>query len=205
MTQDAQFWNRIAPGYAKRPVGNPAAYEETLSRTRTYLSAEDHVLELGCGTGTTALKLAPHIGHIEGTDFSEAMIGIARDKAAAGGYDNVSFRVAGAVETGEEPLDAVIAFNLLHLVPDIAAVAKQAHRALKPGGYFITKSVCLGESAIPFRLLITPMQWIGKAPFVHFLKFAELEGTIRDAGFEILETGDYPARPPNHFIVARKL
>lgn len=203
MTSTAEFWDRVAEGYAKRPVSDPAAYAQTLDRTRTYLSQDDAVLELGCGTGSTALKLAPFVARIEGTDVSPEMIRIAQAKPTTS--DNVVFRVAGAEDTDAQERDAVIAFNLLHLVEDIPAVAAQAHRTLKPGGYFITKSACLAENGAWLRPVIKVMQWIGKAPFVRFLKIAELEEMIRNAGFEIVETGDYPAKPPNHFIVARKI
>ena len=48
------------------------------------------------------------------------------------------------------------------------------------------------------------MQVFGKAPYVNFLTIDRLERAIESAGFEILETGDYPAKPPSRLVVARK-
>ena len=70
------FWNKTAEKYAATPIKDMASYEETLTRTRGYLGPEDNVLELGCGTGTTALKLAPSVAHLTGSDISEGMIAI---------------------------------------------------------------------------------------------------------------------------------
>ena len=58
MQETMKFWDGIAEKYAKRPISDMAAYEYTLGRTRSYLKPEDQVLELGCGTGSTALLLA---------------------------------------------------------------------------------------------------------------------------------------------------
>jgi hypothetical protein len=44
----------------------------------------------------------------------------------------------------------------------------------------------------------------GKAPDFHFLSPGRLEQKIRQAGFEIVETGDYPKHPTRRFIVAGK-
>jgi ubiquinone/menaquinone biosynthesis C-methylase UbiE len=47
----------------------------------------------GCGTGTTALKLAPSLGRIMATDISGEMIAIAREKARAEGCGNATFEL----------------------------------------------------------------------------------------------------------------
>lgn len=52
---DARLRDRIARKYSADAIADPAGYE----RTWHYLQAGDAVLEFGCGTGTSALKLAP--------------------------------------------------------------------------------------------------------------------------------------------------
>ena len=50
----SRFWDRLAAGYAKKPVPDEEAYARTLERVRAHLTPNDRVLELGCGTGTSA-------------------------------------------------------------------------------------------------------------------------------------------------------
>jgi ubiquinone/menaquinone biosynthesis C-methylase UbiE len=70
MADPARFWDRRADGYSKRPIKDMESYEKTLDCTRKHLSASDEVLEVGCGTGTTALRLAPVVKQITATDIS---------------------------------------------------------------------------------------------------------------------------------------
>jgi ubiquinone/menaquinone biosynthesis C-methylase UbiE len=207
MTTSAAFWDKIAQKYARRPVGDIESYEHTLARTQSYLTKRDCVLELGCGTGTTALKLAPHVDSYVATDFAEQMIAIGRRKqdTDAQAPKNLSFVQAATDTAPEGPFDAVLAFNLLHLVPDLPDALGQIKSRLKPGGLLISKTICLSDGKWFFRPMIWLMQVFGKAPFVGFLTTTELEEIVGDHGFEIVETGSFPAKPPARFIVARKL
>ena len=57
MHKTAKFWDKAAAKYAKSPIEDIEAYNYTIGRTRSYLSPTDRVLEVGCGTGSTALLL----------------------------------------------------------------------------------------------------------------------------------------------------
>ncbi len=212
MQKSAKFWNNIAEKYAKSPIADMASYTYTLERTRSYLKPEDSLLELGCGTGSTALLLAGNVRQITASDLSENMIRIGQKKARDQGIANVGFITADvfdeAVPAG--PHDVVLALNLLHLLEDVPAAVNRINGLLKPGGLFISKTVCRFGAGVPLKLrlmkLVLPlMQMIGKAPFVQFMAIEELEGTITAGGFEIIEAGNFPASPPLRYIVARKI
>ncbi|MDX1785085.1 MAG: methyltransferase domain-containing protein [Roseovarius sp.] len=206
MTTHAEFWDRIAPKYAQKPIADTTAYETTMRRTRQYLAASDRVLELGCGTGSTAVRLAPDVAQFTGTDISGEMIRIAQGRAEAAGTANLTFATTQAfdLQPPAAPFDTVLAFNLLHLLEDVPAALREIHAQIKPGGLFISKSGCLGGGWPFLRWAIRVMQMVGKAPHVGFFTTRQLEEMISDAGFEILETGDYPAKPPSHLVVARR-
>ncbi|MGB3315179.1 MAG: class I SAM-dependent methyltransferase [Albidovulum sp.] len=216
MQDTAKFWDGIAEKYATSPIKDMDAYTYTLERTRSQLSSSDRVLELGCGSGSTALLIAPGVHEITASDVSPGMIAVGRRKAEADGAGNIRFVAADVLDEalGAEPYDAILAFNMLHLLPDLPTALARVNRLLKPGGLFISKTICrpvAGSGWTRERMFLSLMmgvlpllQLVGKAPFVRITRIADLEGAITRAGFEIIETGNHPAQPPRRFIVARK-
>ena len=209
MVDSKTFWDKMAPKYAESQMRSVDDYENTLARTLSYLTPQMRVLEMGCGTGTTALRLAPHVKAFVGTDQSSEMIRIARDKAADE-HSNLEFRVLGAAESAqlEEGFDVVMGFNLFHLVPDADAVLADIFKILKPGGLMISKTPCLMDKAFGWkRFLVAGMlpilKRIGKAPDVGLWRIADVDRRIADAGFETLEAGNFPAI--SRYVVARKI
>ncbi len=201
---DIAFWDRIAPRYARSKISNLPAYEATLAEVRRRLTPRDRVLETGCGTGSTALKLAPQVAEYTATDIAPAMIAQARAKQAP---DNLRFAAAAAAPADAAApgsYDAVLSFNLLHLVRDLDAVLAEAHGLLRPGGLYITKTPCLGNMNPLLRLLIPVLRAVGKAPWVHVFTRDELERRIRAAGFEIDEARSFTGAPAVWYVVARR-
>ena len=207
MTNTDQIWDRVAEKYAKRPIKKPEAYAQTLDRTRSFLSRDDNVLEVGCGTGSTALTLAGNVNQITASDISAKMIEIGRGKAEAEQVDNVRFVQADLIDDTLEKgsYDVILAFNFLYLVEDTPAVIRDIHQYLKPGGLFISKTICFAEHSRFFWFLLYVMRILGIAPYVRFLKIRELEDYITDANFRIIETGMYRETPLRRFIVAKKI
>ena len=209
MQNAAEFWDKVAPKYAKSPIADMDAYTYTLERTRSYLSVDDTVLEVGCGTGSTALLLAGNVRHITASDVSPKMIEVGAQKAQDQDVSNITFVAAelfdSAIDDG--PYDTVMAFNMLHLLEGPREAIRRINGLLKPGGLFISKTVCRPGAGAPFkyrflRVILPLMQLIGKAPYVNFMKVQELEDMIASEGFKLIETGTYP--PPSRYIVARK-
>lgn len=195
-TKSPSFWDSAARKYAAQPVADPDGYERTLERTRHYLKGTDTVVEFGCGTGTTALKLAPAVARMVASDISPEMIAIGREKAQAEVKTNIEFAVATpeAAPWSDAEFDAALAFNLLHLVQARQAALASVHRVLKPGGLFISKTPCPADANPIFRALVPVMQVVGKAPYVAFFSAEELEREITAAGFEIIERARHGSR-----------
>jgi len=212
MQDAAVFWDKISEKYAKTPISNEEAYLYTLNKTRGYLTSNDHILEVGCGTGSTALLLAENVRQITASDLSGKMIEIGRSKARAEGISNVEFLQEDVLDNSfnPEPYDAVLAHNVLHLIEDTPAAIITISRRLKPGGYFISKTVCKFGAGTPLKwrlmkIILPVMQFFGKAPYVNFMEAENWENLIREGGFEIIESGNYPKGHMSRYIVARKL
>jgi len=204
-----RFWDRNALKYAAHPIADVAGYEATLRRVRDLLSADQDVLEIGCGTGTTALRLAPLTRRLLATDASASMIEIARQKLAAEPTPRLSFAVADAESPSRGPSECgvVLAFNLWHLVTGLDRVLQCAAQVLRPGGLLISKTPCISEMNPLIRYLALPlMQGLGKAPSVLRFDAADLQSAISRQGMDIVSVERHGTRGKDFrvFIVARK-
>jgi len=205
----ARFWDRLARKYAADPIADMAGYEATLRRVQGLLTVEQQVLEIGCGTGSTALRLAPFTRKLLATDVSSEMIAIAREKLAAQPVPQLSFAVADADAPMAHPgqYDAVLAFNLLHLVTDLDHALALAIQALRPGGLLISKTACISEMnpLIPY-LALPLMRAIGKAPKVLCFDAEALQAAMVRQGLELVavERHGTQGKDIRVFIVARK-
>lgn len=202
MTKSQNFWNRFAARYAARPLKNVPAYEAMLADIAARLNPTDRVLEIGCGTGGTAIRLAPAVAQWTATDFSAEMIKIAQAKPAG---DTVVFKVAEASNTFDGgPFDAICAFNVLHLVDDLPGVLAQIHANLKPGGQLISKTWCFADMKLSLRLLFRLLRAFGLFPASTSLHAGQLRKALLAAGFEITDERLFGHYPQNPYIVARK-
>lgn len=195
----------MAKRYSKSPVADEVSYQKKLAITQRHLHADMTVLEIGCGTGSTAIAHAPHVKHIRAVDISEKMIDICREKATTGAVDNVSFDCAAidALDVDTESVDAVLALSLLHLVADRDVVIEDIHRMLKPGGVFISSTACLGGRMGWLKLIAPLGYFLGLFPMLRIFKVSQMVDSVLAAGFEI-DFQWQPEASPTVFIVAKK-
>ena len=207
MPANAEFWNDIAEKYAAQPVKDADAFERKKRITRGLLEADHRVLEIGCGTGSLSVEMAPRAREIHAMDVSEEMVRIARDKAKKNGVDNLTFHVGTLEGAPFEPgsFDHAWAYSILHLLEDLPGSLRRLHDLLAPGGHLISSTVCLRESWVPYPALIRVMRWFGKAPrFVANIDRPTLERAVRDAGFVEVQVHDIRSDAAVVFLTARK-
>jgi len=201
---ETAFWDKIAEQYARKPVSDQALYEKKLARTQQYLTFEAEVLELGCGTGSTAIWLAQDVHRIVASDYSPAMIEIAKVKQQSAEITNIEFLCSSIWELpfGENCFDAVLAFNLLHLVEDYDEHIARTFELLRPGGVFVSSTPCAASSLIRFALPL--MRFAGIAPKVVLLNQETLERSIVNNGFRIVDRIDTGSSAKGAFLIAKK-
>ncbi len=213
MTYSVKFWDKIAEEYSQQPIADEATYQKKLEVTREYFKPDMEVLEFGCGTGSTAIVHAPYVKHIRAIDISSKMIEIARGKAEANNVKNVTFECSSIDEltVSDRSLDVVLGLNILHLLENKEEVITKIYKMLKPGGVFVTSTVCLGDTMKWFKILAPIGIFLGLMPLVKVFTTQELSDSLTDAGFTI----DYHWQPSKSiskgafkfkgvFIVAKK-
>lgn len=139
------IWDRAARDNAQDWIftgATPAVFEKSgqddAERLRPYLTAQAHVLNIGCGIGRVEKYLAPLAAHLTGVDISGEMIRLARKRLA--GLPNVSLHELGHREFlssfSAETFDLVFSFLVLQHMEreDAFGYLQDAHRVLKQGG-----------------------------------------------------------------------
>lgn len=101
----------------------------------------DLVLDIGCGEGIMALKLAFRCRHVIGLDINEGQIHLAqrRKKSAGRGVNNTSFLTGDilCLPFPEETFDKIIFLDALPEIREDAGALRELARVLKKGGRLI--------------------------------------------------------------------
>ncbi|MCD0443876.1 methyltransferase domain-containing protein [Glycomyces sp. A-F 0318] len=149
------YWGDVAPGreitLAERTASQAELYRRVVSRLSMPLGAE--LLELGSGIGVGAALVAREFGAVvSGLDRSAAQLGRAAEANAATLADmpgRLSFYEGSvtAIPFPDASFDGVYAVEMLQHVDDLAAVAREVHRVLRPGGRFATATFFAPDGA----------------------------------------------------------
>ena len=199
-----RFWNWTAERYSRQSIADGASYRKKLEMTQKHLAADMHVVEFGCGTGSTAVLHAPLVKSYHAIDVSEKMIEIARSTASEAGLSNLEFTV-GTLEEANLPdagCEAILGLNILHLVPNLDETLASAARVLAPGGRFFSSTVCLKNLQGNLRLLATAARVLPFLPTVGSFSVDDFKGSVEGAGFAIEDC--FEQAPGVVFLVAVK-
>jgi SAM-dependent methyltransferase len=169
--------------------------------------ASTHVLDVSCGIGTVAARLARRGWSVVALDAIAHLVDVARRHHRDSGL-SLSFHHADLAREPAPvggPFDVLVSMHTLYWHPDPAALLAACRRALKPGGHalFLTyvrparvlrtfadvrRRRGLGEAIGALRwLLPTAMFDLLRSVDPRYLSRAEFEATLRGAGFEVLE------------------
>jgi ubiquinone/menaquinone biosynthesis C-methylase UbiE len=120
----------------------PLAFWERIGRRTVEclaLATGAKVLDVGCGTGASALPAAQAVGpsgFVTGVDLSARLLDRARAKAKARGLSNVEFRLADMTSLGypDDHFDTVVSVFSIFFVPDMEGLVHELWRMVRPGG-----------------------------------------------------------------------
>lgn len=148
MKTDAEiFWDKQAVRFDKSQDKFESESSEIIFRTKEFLNPDDNVLDFGCATGTKTLELAGQVRHIHGLDTSSEMISLAINKLDATNVKNVSFSYGTIFkdDLDKASFDKILAYSVIHLLPESEKIVRRINDLLKPGGLFISETPCFRE------------------------------------------------------------
>lgn len=167
------------------------------------IGAGDVVLDIGCGTGSLAIKCVERGARVTGIDISESMLAECRKNLKRTGNEGRVAIIKDSVtnlRTHFEPesLDAIVSTMVVGELsrPYLEYIFRECREILKPGGRLLVADEVWPEGAIArilFRIVMTIM-WVPQFAILRraFFPIKDLRGIIEKAGFEIVSKRSYP-------------
>ena len=157
------FWDRVAGLYDLFEWSNRKVNAAARACVGELVPAGARVLDCAAGTGEFSLAVAKRAGSVLCTDQSEAMLARARKKAARRGLSNLQFarRDITALSDPDGSFDAVIAANVLHLLPQPEVAVRELWRVAAPGGRLILPTYLQGKAGAAYGSMIKIYQGVG--------------------------------------------
>lgn len=146
-TMHEQPWSKLKSTIYSAIFRNPKSTKVTLATVA--LSADDRVLDIGCGPGAAIRQAADRVASATGVDASESMISIARKRAS--NISNVEFSVNSAehLTQPDGAFSVVWTIQSWHHWNDPETAYRQVRRVLAPGGrFYIIEKETDGEHGV---------------------------------------------------------
>jgi 2-polyprenyl-3-methyl-5-hydroxy-6-metoxy-1,4-benzoquinol methylase len=216
MNKTEKFWDLLSKIYDEETQRFEQMYIKTTENTKNYLSNNDIVMEIGCGTGTLTNEIANSVKTIHAIDLSKKMIDIAKRKTNEFKINNIDFKQATAFDEKfkNESFDVILAFNTLHCIETLEKTINRIYELLKPKGLFISVTPSSGSEKKSFKEFFKILKHIlfivGKIgffpiPYMNSFKTSELEDLVTKGGFQITYTENLHTTEGHYYIVSKKV
>lgn len=172
----------VNPNKALWEKGDFTRLAQTMRESGTALVAQlgikkgDHVLDLGCGDGTTAIPAARLGAKVRGVDIAENLVAAGNLRVIQEGLSNITFEQGDACNLSalkDDSFDFVVTIFGAMFAPKPFDVAKEMVRVTKPGGRIVMGNWIPGDPTLVAQILrissaytppppegfISPMMW----------------------------------------------
>ena len=194
---DKDYWERHARNYdasLRSVLGRPLprmlelASEAVLGKAR--------VLEVAAGTGIVTSAIAQTSAHVVATDYAAAMVEALEQRVQGAGLENVTCEQADiySLPYSAGEFDAVVAANVLHLVPDLPAAIHALRSVTKPGGVLVAPTFCHDETRMSW--LVSRILAVSGFPGHRRLTMQLLRQALEDNGLQIVQAELLPGLIP---------
>lgn len=178
--------------------------------TLLQVKKSDHLLDVGCGTGFSACRIAKTCNcFVTGIDLSEKMIERSKERAQKEGVA-LEFQAADVTRLpfADNTFDVVVMESFLNILgnPDtIKKALKEISRVVKPGGRVGSNEVCVDEETPPelmayireqLKGVMGPGQGLAQFTVTEFKEFFESANLrviqvekkpLKDVGWDIIK------------------
>lgn len=188
MTQNEKersYWDQQADNYdlAMRLFGRPIP--RMVELTAEAVRGTMRVIEVAAGPGLVTAALAGAAQEVVATDYAPAMVEALAARVRAAGLTNVRCEQADiyALRFESASFDAVVAANVLHVIPDLPGALAALRRVLVPGGRLIAPTYCHDETALSW--LTSRALAVTRFPGHRRFTVASLRESLEAAGLQV--------------------
>jgi phosphatidylethanolamine/phosphatidyl-N-methylethanolamine N-methyltransferase len=183
--REREFWEKHAANYDRslKLLGRP--FPRMLALVGESVAGSANVLEVAAGTGLVTATIAPRVQNLLAIDYAESMVGALRHRVRQNNLANVACEHADiySLPYPSGSFDAVVACNVLHLVPDLPKALQALCRVLRLGGKLVAPTFCHDET-LTSRLVSRGLAIIGQ-PMHRRFATASLREALEQSGIRV--------------------
>jgi len=200
---DKDYWERHARNYdtsLRLVLGRPLP--RMLELASEAVRGKGRVLEVAAGTGIVTSAIARTSDSIVATDYAVAMVEALGQRVQNTGLKNVTCEQADiyALPYLAGEFDAVVAANVLHLVPDLPAAIQALRNVTKPGGLLVAPTFCHDQTKVSW--VLSRLFAVSGFPCHRRFTTRSLRGALEDNGLQIVRTELLPGLIPIGYVDA---
>ena len=200
---DRDYWERHARNYdasLRWVLGRPLPRMMDLASDA--VRGKGKVLEVAAGTGIVTEAIAQTSNSVVATDYAEAMVEALQQRVRDAGLENVTCEQADiyALPYSAGEFDAVVAANVLHLVPDLPAAIRALRKVTKPGGLLVAPTFCHDETKVSW--LLSRVFAVTGFPGHRRFTLQSLRNALKENGLQVKQFESLPGLIPIGFVAA---
>ena len=198
---DRDYWERHARNYdasLRWVLGRPLP--QMLELASESVRGRQSVLEVAAGTGIVTSAIAQSSDSVVATDYAAAMVEALEQRVQEAGLKNVTCAQADvyALPYSEGEFDAVVAANVLHLVPDLPVAIRALRKVTKPGGLLVAPTFCHDETKVSW--LVSRLLAVSGFPGYRRFTMQSLRIALEDNGVQVTRAELLPGLIPIAFV-----
>jgi len=212
LNKSEEFWDKASKNYDKTEEGFEYIHKKARKNTKKHLKDSHIVLDYGCGTGTVSCEFASHVKKIHGIDISSEMIRIAKEKADVSKVKNVIFEKVDIFDNRyqNESFDVILAFNMLHTIPNPQNVVQRINDLLTHDGLFISITPCLRQKMsflVNLQIqLVRVLCKFGIIPIpIRRIESTDIDNLLAKGDFQAIESEEIFKGASSYFVAAKKI